>query len=143
VQRQNQSALQVAQFLKSHAKVRSVSYPFLEGHPQRALAMEQMRGGGGVLSFEVDGTGEDACRFAESLQLFSLAPSLGGVDSLVTIPVITSQSMIRPEERAKMGVTEQMVRLSVGIENVEDLIADLERGFAAVRGSVRQQVAVG
>jgi cystathionine beta-lyase/cystathionine gamma-synthase len=143
VQRQNQSALQVAQFLKSHAKVRSVSYPFLEGHPQRALAMEQMRGGGGVLSFEVDGTGEDACRFAESLQLFSLAPSLGGVDSLVTIPVITSHSMIRPEERAKMGVTEQMVRLSVGIENVEDLIADLERGFAAVRGSVRQQVAVG
>ena len=143
VQRQNQSALQVAQFLKSHAKVRSVSYPFLEGHPQRALAMEQMRGGGGVLSFEVDGTGEDACRFAESLQLFSLAPSLGGVDSLVTIPVITSHSMIRPEERAKMGVTEQMVRLSVGIENVEDLIADLERGFAAVRGAVRQQVAVG
>jgi cystathionine beta-lyase/cystathionine gamma-synthase len=143
VQRQNQSALQVAQFLKTHAKVRSVSYPFLEGHPQRALAMEQMRGGGGVLSFEVDGTGEDACRFAESLQLFSLAPSLGGVDSLVTIPVITSHSMIRPEERAKMGVTEQMVRLSVGIENVEDLIADLERGFAAVRGAVRQQVAVG
>jgi cystathionine beta-lyase/cystathionine gamma-synthase len=143
VQRQNQSALQVAQFLKTHAKVRSVSYPFLEGHPQRALAMEQMRGGGGVLSFEVDGTGEDACRFAESLQLFSLAPSLGGVDSLVTIPVITSHSMIRPEERAKMGVTEQLVRLSVGIENVEDLIADLERGFAAVRGTVRQQVAVG
>jgi len=143
VQRQNQSALQVAQFLKTHAKVRSVSYPFLEGQPQRALAMEQMRGGGGVLSFEVDGTGEDACRFAESLQLFSLAPSLGGVDSLVTIPVITSHSMIRPEERAKMGVTEQMVRLSVGIENVEDLIADLERGFAAVRGAVRQQVAVG
>jgi cystathionine gamma-synthase len=143
VQRQNQSALQVAQFLKTHAKVRSVSYPFLEGHPQRALAMEQMRGGGGVLSFEVDGTGEDACRFAESLQLFSLAPSLGGVDSLVTIPVITSHSMIRPEERAKMGVTEQMVRLSVGIENVEDLIADLERGFAAVRGAVQQQVAVG
>jgi cystathionine beta-lyase/cystathionine gamma-synthase len=143
VQRQNQSALQVAQFLKSHAKVRSVSYPFLEGHPQRTLAMEQMRGGGGVLSFEVDGTGEDACRFAESLQLFSLAPSLGGVDSLVTIPVITSHSMIRAEERAKMGVTEQLVRLSVGIENVEDLIADLERGFAAVRGAVRQQVAVG
>jgi cystathionine beta-lyase/cystathionine gamma-synthase len=135
--------LQVAQFLKSHSKVRSVSYPFLEGHPQRALAMEQMRGGGGVLSFEVEGSGEDACRFAEALQLFTLAPSLGGVESLVTIPVITSHAMIRSEERAKMGVTEQMVRLSMGIEHAEDLIADLERGFAAVPGGVKQTVGVG
>jgi cystathionine gamma-synthase len=143
VQRQNDNALRVAQFLKRHSKVRSVSYPFLEEHPQRALAMEQMRGGGGVLSFEVDGTGEDACRFAEALNLFTLAPSLGGVDSLVTIPVITSHSMIRAEEREKMGVTEQMVRLSVGIENVDDLIGDLERGFAVVSGRVKQSVGVG
>jgi cystathionine beta-lyase/cystathionine gamma-synthase len=143
VQRQNENALRVAQYLKGHAKVRGVSYPFLEGHPQRALAMEQMRGGGGVLSFEVDGTGEDACRFVEALQLFSLAPSLGGVDSLVTIPVITSHAMIRAEERKKMGVTEQLVRLSMGIENVDDLIADLERGFAAVPGGVKQSVEVG
>jgi len=120
-----------------------VSYPFLEGHPQRALAMEQMRGGGGVLSFEVEGTGEDACRFAEALQLFTLAPSLGGVDSLVTIPVITSHAMIRAEERAKMGVTEQLVRISVGIENVDDLIRDLERGLAVVPGGVKQRVEVG
>ena len=138
VERQNESALRVAQFLKGHPKVRSVSYPFLEGHPQRALAMEQMRGGGGVLSFEVEGTGEDACRFSEALELFTLAPSLGGVDSLVTIPVITSHAMIRAEEREKMGVTEQMVRLSVGIENVEDLIADLERGLAVVPAGVRE-----
>jgi cystathionine beta-lyase/cystathionine gamma-synthase len=143
VQRQNENALQVAQFLKAHPKVRSVSYPFLDGHPQQALAMEQMRGGGGVLSFEVEGTGEDACRFAEALQLFTLAPSLGGVESLVTIPVITSHAMIRAEERQKMGVTEQMVRLSMGIEHVEDLIADLERGFAAVRGGVKHTVGVG
>jgi cystathionine beta-lyase/cystathionine gamma-synthase len=143
VQRQNENALQVAQFLKAHPEVRSVSYPFLDGHPQQALAMEQMRGGGGVLSFEVDGTGEDACHFAEALQLFTLAPSLGGVESLVTIPVITSHAMIRAEERQKMGVTEQMVRLSMGIEHVEDLVADLERGFAAVRGGVRREVGVG
>jgi cystathionine beta-lyase/cystathionine gamma-synthase len=143
VQRQNENALQVAQFLKAHPKVRSVSYPFLDGHPQQALAMEQMRGGGGVLSFEVEGTGEDACHFAEALQLFTLAPSLGGVESLVTIPVITSHAMIRAEERKKMGVTEQMVRLSMGIEHVEDLIADLERGFAAVRGGTRTTVGVG
>ena len=94
VQRQNDNALRVAQFLAQHAKVKRVHYPFLEGHPQRALAMEQMRGGGGVLSFEVDGTGEDARRVSEALRLFTLAPSLGGVDSLVTIPVLTSHAMI-------------------------------------------------
>jgi cystathionine beta-lyase/cystathionine gamma-synthase len=143
VQRQNENALRVAQFLAEHPKVRSVNYPFLETHPQRALAMEQMRGGGGVLSFEIDGTGEDARHFAEALELFALAPSLGGVDSLVTIPVVTSHAMIRAEERQKMGVTEQLVRLSVGIENVDDLIADLEHGLAVVPGKVKQQVEVG
>jgi cystathionine beta-lyase/cystathionine gamma-synthase len=142
VERQNASALRLAQFLAGHAKVRKVHYPFLEGNPQRALAMQQMKGGGGVLSFEVDGTGEDAQRFSEALELFTLAPSLGGVDSLVTLPVVTSHAMIRAEEREKMGVTDQMVRLSVGIENVEDLMADLEHGLAVVRGS-RHSVEVG
>ncbi len=140
VQRQNENALQVAEYLKAHPRARNVNYPFLEGHPQRTLAMEQMRGGGGVLSFEIDGTGEDACRFAEALELFSLAPSLGGVESLVTIPVITSHAMIRSEEREKMGVTKQLIRLSVGIEHVDDLIADLERGFAAVSAPLKEQV---
>ncbi len=140
VHRQNENALQVAEYLKAHPRARSVNYPFLEGHPQRTLAMEQMRGGGGVLSFEIDGTGEDACRFAEALELFSLAPSLGGVESLVTIPVITSHAMIRSEEREKMGVTKQLIRLSVGIEHVDDLIADLERGFAAVSAPLKERV---
>ncbi len=140
VHRQNENALRVAQFLKTHAKVRSVNYPFLEGHPQRALAMEQMQGGGGVLSFEIDGSGEDACQFAEALELFTLAPSLGGVESLVTIPVITSHAMIRSEEREKMGVTKQLIRLSVGIEHVDDLIADLERAFEAVSTAAKEQV---
>ncbi|MGH9539807.1 MAG: trans-sulfuration enzyme family protein, partial [Terriglobales bacterium] len=89
VQRQNDNALRIAQFLSRHTKVRRVHYPFLEGNPQRAMAMGQMHGGGGVLSFEVDGTGEDAKRFSEALHLFTLAPSLGGVESLVTIPVLT------------------------------------------------------
>ena len=142
VARQNESALRIAQYLARHPKVRKVHYPFLEGHPQRALAMAQMNGGGGVLSFEVEGTAEDAQHVAEALQLFALAPSLGGVDSLVTLPVITSHAMISSEQRQKMGVTEQLVRLSVGIENVEDLIADLEQGLAIVRGA-RQQVEVG
>src|SRR6266852_1517817 len=142
VQRQNENALRVAQFLAQHPKVRRVHYPFLEGHPQRALAMEQMAGGGGVLSFEVDGSGEDARHLSESLNLFTLAPSLGGVDSLVSLPVLTSHAMISAEQRQKMGVTEQLIRLSVGIESAEDLLADLEQALTVVTPAP-QQVAVG
>ena len=86
VQRQNANALRVTQYLSENRKVKIVCSPFAEGHPQRALAMAMMQGGGGVLSFEVDGSGEDARRLSESLNLFTLAPSLGGVDSLVSIP---------------------------------------------------------
>jgi cystathionine beta-lyase/cystathionine gamma-synthase len=141
VQRQNDNALRIARFLAKHAKVRSVNYPFFEGHPQRALAIEQMHGGGGVLSFEVDGTGEDAQRLSEALRLFTLAPSLGGVDSLVTIPVITSHGMISAEQREKMGVTDQLIRISVGIENADDLIADLEQALTVV-ASTREHAQV-
>ncbi len=132
VERQNESALRIAEFLTRHSQVRSVNYPFLQGHPQRALAMEQMKGGGGLLSFEVEGSGEDARKVSESLQLFTLAPSLGGVESLVSIPVLTSHLMISAEHRGKMGITEQLVRLSVGIENTDDLIADLNQALAMV-----------
>ena len=132
VERQNQSALRVAEFLAGHPKVGRVHYPMLKGHPEYALAKKQMAGAGGVLSFEVNGTGADACRVTEALNLFTLAPSLGGVDSLVSIPVLTSHSMIDPSLRKKMGVTKQMIRLSVGIEHVEDLIADLEKGLAVL-----------
>jgi cystathionine beta-lyase/cystathionine gamma-synthase len=132
VQRQNESALRIAEFLSRHPKVTRVHYPMLKGHPQYELARKQMLGAGGVLAFEVEGTGEDACRVSEALNLFTLAPSLGGVESLVSLPVLTSHSMIDPELRRKMGVTEQMIRLSVGIENVEDLIADLEKGLAVL-----------
>jgi cystathionine beta-lyase/cystathionine gamma-synthase len=141
VERQNHSALRIAEFLAQHPKVRSVNYPFLKGHPQRALAAEQMKGGGGVLSFEVDGTAEDTKKVSESLSLFALAPSLGGVESLVCLPVLTSHAMISADQRKKMGVTDQLVRLSVGVENTDDLIADLDRALAAVT-AVHQQVAV-
>lgn len=133
VQRQNDNALRIAQFLSGLSSVGRVYYPFLEGHPQRALAMDQMAGGGGVLSFEVNGTAAETRRVVEALMLFTLAPSLGGVDSLVTIPVLTSHAMISADQRAKMGVTEQLVRLSVGIESADDLIADLEHALSVVR----------
>ncbi|MGA9975686.1 MAG: aminotransferase class I/II-fold pyridoxal phosphate-dependent enzyme, partial [Candidatus Sulfotelmatobacter sp.] len=87
VARQNENALRVAEFLAEHAKVRSVHYPFLKSHPQYAVARQQMSGGGGMVTFEVEGTGEDARRTSEAMSLFTLATSLGGVESLVSIPV--------------------------------------------------------
>jgi cystathionine beta-lyase/cystathionine gamma-synthase len=135
VERQNQSALRIAEFLSKHPKVARVHYPMLKDHPEYELAKKQMAGAGGVLSFEVKGSGADARQVTESLNLFTLAPSLGGVESLVSIPVLTSHAMIDSELRKKMGVTEQMIRLSVGIENVDDLIADLEKGLAVLKQS--------
>ncbi len=141
VARHNENALRVAEFLERHAKVRRVHYPFLKSHPQYAIAREQMSGGSGMVTFEVEGTGEDARRVSEAMRLFTLATSLGGVESLVSIPVLTSHAMISAEQREEMGVTEQMVRLSVGIESVEDLLADLERALEAV--GARTAVPVG
>jgi cystathionine gamma-synthase len=140
VARHNENALRVAEFLADHAKVRSVHYPFLKSHPQYAVARQQMSGGGGVVSFEVEGTGDDARRVSEAMHLFTLATSLGGVESLVSIPVLSSHAMIPAEARAKMGVTEQMIRLSVGIENADDLIADLEQALQAVAAPHQVQV---
>src|SRR5258706_1068810 len=135
VARQNENAQRVAEFLFEHAKVRRVHYPFLKSHPQYAIAREQMSGGGGMLSFEVEGTGEDARRVTEAMRLFTLAPSLGGVESLVSIPVLTSHLTVPQEERKRIGITEQMVRLSVGIEHVDDLIADLEHALETLADS--------
>jgi len=140
VARQNENAQRVAEFLSEHAKVRSVHYPFLKSHPQYTVARQQMSGGGGMVTFEVEGTGEDARRVSEAMRLFTLAPSLGGVESLVSIPVLTSHLTVPPEERKRIGITEQMVRLSVGIENADDLIADLERALEAVAAPQRVQV---
>jgi cystathionine beta-lyase/cystathionine gamma-synthase len=136
VARHNGNALRVAEFLAGHTKVRRVHYPFLKSHPQYAIAREQMSGGSGMVTFEVEGSGEDARRVSEAMRLFTLATSLGGVESLVSIPVLTSHAMISAELRSEMGVNEQMVRLSVGIESVEDQIEDLERALEVVGGRV-------
>lgn len=139
VERQNESALRIAEFLSQHPNVARVHHPLLKSHPDHAIATRQMAGTGGMLSFEVKGSGADACRVAEALTLFTLAPSLGGVDSLVTIPVLTSHYQIDPSVLQKMHVSEQMIRLSVGIEHADDLIADLEKGLAVVgEGSFAQ-----
>src|SRR5499427_4372236 len=143
VARQNENAARVAEFLEQHAKVRRVHYPFLKSHAQYATAREQMSGGSGMVTFEVEGSGDDARRVSEAMRMFTLATSLGGVESLVSIPVLTSHAMISADLREKMGVNEQMVRLSVGIESVDDLIEDLERALEVVKTRVTVPVGSG
>lgn len=131
VEQQNRSAQHLAEFLAQHHKVGRVLYaglPDFEGH---ALAKEQMRGFGGMLSFDVAGGREAASRVADHLKLFTLAPSLGGVESLVTQPCTSTHNGVGAEERARRGISEAMLRLSVGLENIDDLIADLERALDA------------
>ena len=119
------NALRVAGFLETHPRVRRVIYPWLPSHPQHELAMRQMSGMSGMISFELEGDLEDARRFLERVRLFALAESLGGVESLIEHPAIMTHSHIPAEMRQKTGISDTLVRLSVGIENVEDLIEDL------------------
>ncbi len=129
VRQQNESAQRVAEAMVCHPKVARVFYPGLADFPGHALAKEQMYGFGGMLSIEVAGGGEDATRVADRLKLFALAPSLGGAESLVTQPCTTTHHGLTPEERARRGILDAMLRLSVGLEDVEDLIADLEQAL--------------
>ncbi len=133
VQKQNQSAAELASFLEAHSAVERVNYPGLEGHPDRAIAASQMTGFGGMLSFELKGGFDAASRFASSLKVATLAPSLGGVETLVTQPVTTSHYFLSEEERANAGISDGLVRVSVGLEDVPDLIADFESALCLSR----------
>jgi cystathionine beta-lyase len=128
VRQQNENALAVAKYLSTHGSINKVHYPGLDNHPQHALAKSQMTGGyGGMLSFEVNG---DAHQFMGQLRLIGRAISLGGVESTVTSPVRTSHVKMTPEERTAIGVTDNHVRMSVGIEDAEDLRADLQQALS-------------
>lgn len=129
VRQHNESAQRVAEAMARHPKVARVFYPGLSDFPGHALAKEQMHGFGGMLSIEVAGTGEDATRVADHLKLFALAPSLGGAESLVTQPCTTTHHGLTPEERTRRGISDAMLRLSIGLEDAEDLIADLEQAL--------------
>jgi cystathionine beta-lyase/cystathionine gamma-synthase len=130
VRRQCDSALRIAQFLAGHPRVRRAIYPGLSTHPGHEVARRQMAGFGGIVTFEVEGGLEGARRVVDRLRVVLNAPSLGSVDSLVSIPVLTSHEGFSAEALARAGVTEGMVRLSVGVEPVEDLLADLERALS-------------
>ncbi len=128
------NAMRIAEYLEAHPMVRRVHYPGLKSHPQHDLARRQMSGFGGMLSFELRGGLREARAFLEGLEIFALAESLGGVESLIEHPALMTHSALPREERERLGITDSLIRVSVGIENVEDLIEDLERGFERVRG---------
>jgi cystathionine gamma-lyase len=120
------SGLKIAAWLERHPKVRRVFYPGLASHPQHALAKKQMRAFGGMISAELNGTLDDARRFLERCQLFALAESLGGVESLIEHPALMTHGSVPVDVRAALGISDTLVRLSVGIEDPDDLIADLD-----------------
>jgi cystathionine gamma-synthase len=129
VARQNETALRLARVLCAHPKVGHVWYPMLENHPDHRLAREYLHGGGGVVSFELLGGLEAGTRFVDAMRIPKLAPSLGGVESLVEQPALMSFFDLSPEARAALGVREGLVRLSVGIEDPEDLETDLRQAL--------------
>ena len=120
------SGLKVAAWLERHPKVRRVFYPGLASHPQHALAKKQMHAFGGMISAELEGTLDDARRFLERCQLFALAESLGGVESLIEHPALMTHGSVPVDVRAALGISDTLVRLSVGIEDPDDLITDLD-----------------
>ena len=134
MERQCASAMRIAEWLEKHPKVRRVYYPGLASHPQHALAKSQMRAFGGMISADLAGTLDDARRFLERCRLFALAESLGGVESLIEHPTIMTHASVPADVRQQLGISDTLVRLSVGIEDVADLIADLEQGLARSNG---------
>jgi cystathionine beta-lyase/cystathionine gamma-synthase len=127
---QNDSALKIARFLESHPKVVKISYPGLESHPNHALARDLFDGFGGMLSFQIDGGLKEVDQLMRNVAIPVIAPSLGGVESLLTRPAATSHASLSPEDREEAGVPDTMVRMSVGIEDPDDIIADLDRALA-------------
>jgi cystathionine gamma-synthase len=125
MERQNASGQRIAEFLESHPKVARVHYPGLPSHPDHAIAARQMKGFGGVVSFELKATLAECSRFVDATTIPQIAPSLGGVESLIEQPALMSFYELTPEERAKIGIKESLIRFAVGIEDTEDLIRDL------------------
>ena len=128
----NESGLAIAKWLEQHPRVRKVIHPGLSSHPQHELAAKQMSGFGGMISIFLDGDIESARRFLEAVEIFALAESLGGVESLIEHPAIMTHASIPAENREKLGIHDNFVRISVGIEDTDDLIADLEQALAAM-----------
>jgi len=132
VHRHNQTSLQVAKYLEDHDKVRHVYYPGLESHPQYSLAKTQMQGYGGVISFELKGDYAAASRFVDNMKTAFITPSLGGVETLITQPSTTSHYHLDSQERKNAGISDELIRLSVGLEDFEDILAGLDHAFTTI-----------
>jgi len=130
LRRQSENAQRLAEWCESRGEIARVLYPGLASHPDHDIARDTLDGFGGMMAIELEGGGEAAERFVKRLRVITHAPSLGGVDSLVSEPRYTSHAHLTSAERAKAGVPDGFLRISVGIENVEDLIADVEQALA-------------
>lgn len=128
-----ENAMKVAKYLESHPKVDSVIYPGLKSHPQHKIAKKQMHGFGGMITFFLKGDIKKSKKFLEKVKLFALAESLGGVESLIEHPAIMTHASVPKKIREELGIHDNLIRLSVGIEDVEDLIEDLEKAFKAIK----------
>jgi cystathionine gamma-synthase len=130
ITRHNENGQRVAEFLESHPRVEKVYYPGLKSHPQHELACQQMRGFGGLITFLLkDADWRATADVVDAVRIPRIAPSLGGVESLIEQPLVMSYYQLKPEERAKFGIPDNMIRLSCGIENADDLIADLAQAL--------------
>jgi cystathionine gamma-lyase len=133
MERHCENARRIAEYLAQHPEVKQVRYPGLPTHPGHELACQQMRDFGGIVTMELHGGVERAMRFLSSTRLFTLAESLGGVESLMCHPATMTHASVPPEERARIGITDALIRLSVGVEDVEDLLEDLEQAIKKSR----------
>ena len=130
MERHASNAQAIAEFLEAHPKVEKVIYPGLRSHPQHEIARSQMSGFGGMITFFLKGGLDEARRFLERVRLFTLAESLGGVESLIEHPAIMTHASIPVETRKQLGILDNLVRVSVGIEDREDLINDLKQALS-------------
>ena len=127
-----ENAIKIADFLIAHSKIEKVIYPGLESHPQHELAKSQMNGFGGMLSFYIKGGLSESNKFLKQLSIFTLAESLGGVESLIEHPAIMTHASVPVKERNELGISDNFIRISVGIEDIEDLKADLKQALDAI-----------
>ena len=130
--KQNENGIKVAQFLESHRKIRCVYYPGLPSHPDHELAVQQMAGFGGVVSFEPEADLKQAAAFIDAVRIPYIGPSLGGVESIIEQPALMSHFTLDQEERLDIGIKDELVRYALGIEDADDLIADLEQALEAI-----------
>ncbi|XP_053213584.1 cystathionine gamma-lyase-like [Panonychus citri] len=126
------NGLEIAKYLESHPKVVKVYHPGLVSHPQHELHKKQCSGSSGMISFEIKGGKKEASEFVANLKIFTLAESLGGIESLIEIPSLMTHTSVPEEQRKHLGISDSLVRVSVGIESVKDLIADLDQSFSKI-----------